>query len=173
MILTIHALVGAAITTQIRITWLAWLLAFFSHFLLDCIPHHDYSLKGVELGWKNKKFWWVIFKVALDLALGFILIIIFSQNKRNLINIIIGGLLGILPDGFNVISRLLRNQNWKKFLSGAAIEGGLETKTGIVSKTTGFYIQSHESLQFFSKKPQKLWGIINQIIVLLTALILL
>lgn len=160
MILTVHILVGAAVTTQIRITWLAWLLAFFSHFLLDFIPHYDYSLKGVELGWKNKKFWWVVFKVALDLALGFILIIIFSQNKRNLINIIVGGFLGILPDGFNVISRLLKNQNWKKFLSGAALEAGLETKTNIVSKTTGLYIQSHESLHSSSKKP-KSYGVLS------------
>jgi hypothetical protein len=175
MILTVHALVGAAITSQIKITWLGWILAFFSHFILDLIPHRDYALKGIGLGWKNKSFWLVVLKVTIDLTAAFIFIIIFNGHKGNLANILIGGFFGMLPDGLNAVSYLFKNRGWKKLFFGEAISANnIEPTNSLCYKISSFYQKIHHNIHGqISKTPQGLWGVINQIIVSLTALLLL
>jgi len=172
MILTVHSLVGAAVANQFKNPLLGWLLAFFSHFILDVIPHRDYSLKDAKLGWKNKKFWFVAFELLLDFGAGFLLIIIFTQNKSNLLNNLIGGFFGILADGFSLLAYLIKNQNWKKLFFGLIIENDQEKSKNFLEKIGENYIKFHHSLHF-NKKPPLLWGIFNQIIILLAALLLL
>lgn len=51
MTATPHILAGAAIGRGLRRPWLAWPVAFGSHFVLDFIPHlDDHALFGVERG---------------------------------------------------------------------------------------------------------------------------
>jgi len=165
-------LAGAAIANQFKNPLLGCLLAFFSHFILDLIPHREYSLKDAKLGWKNKRFWLVAFELLLDFGAGFLFIIIFTQNKSNLLNNLMGGFFGILPDGFSLIIYLIKNQNWKKLFLGMIIEKNQEKPKNFLEKIGEGYIKFHHSLHF-NKKPHLLWGIFNQIIILLTALLLL
>lgn len=49
MILTPHAVAGAAITTVFKLNpFTAFFAGFLSHFLLDAIPHWDYRLKSLQ-----------------------------------------------------------------------------------------------------------------------------
>lgn len=174
MILVAHALVGAAITSQIKITWLGWILAFFSHFILDLIPHYDYKLRGISFGWKNKKFWLVVLKVLLDLTAALILIIIFNDHKGNLTNILIGGFLGMLPDGLNAIAYFSKNRSWKKLLLGETINAtNTEPADNFNYKIANFYQKIHDNIKGQkAENPRNFWGVMNQIIIALTALLL-
>lgn len=49
MYLTVHAAAGAAIGQFIANPWLAFVLGFFSHFILDIIPHGDEGIKHWKL----------------------------------------------------------------------------------------------------------------------------
>ncbi len=110
MILTTHAIVGAAVAEIFPSNpILGFFAAFFSHFILDAIPHWDYKIKshqknpndplngGIKLG---KDFIIDILKVLIDLMLGFILsFLIFSKGGKNSQEIaIIGALGGMFPD---------------------------------------------------------------------------
>lgn len=174
MILVVHALAGAALSSQIKTTWLSWVLAFCSHFVLDLIPHCDYSLKGISFGWKSKNFWLVILKLTLDLAAGFILIIIFNNYKGNLLNVLIGGFLGILPDGLNAIAYFSKNRSWKKLFLGETINANnTEPADNFSYKISNFYQKIHHNIHGQkSENPRIFWGVMNQIIVALTALLL-
>jgi len=177
MILTVHALVGAAISSQIKITWLGWALAFFSHFVLDFIPHYNYTLKGTAFSWKSKNFWLLSLKMVIDLAAGLILIIIFNSQKGNLTNILIGGFFGMLPDAFNAASYLFKNRGWKKLFLGETINiNDTEPINNFVYKIANFYQKIHNGIGIGDHKTENLrnsWEVINQIIVSLTALLLL
>lgn len=176
MILVVHALVGAAISSQVKITWLGWVLAFFSHFILDLIPHYNYTLKGTTFNWKSKNFWLLMLKIGLDLAVGLILIIIFNNHKGNLLNILIGGFLGMLPDGFNAVSYLFKNRSWKKLFIGETINiNDTEPTNNFSYKISNFYQKIHNNNNIHHwplRSLRSFWGIINQIIVSLTALLL-
>lgn len=176
MILVVHALVGAAISSQVKITWLGWVLAFFSHFILDLIPHYNYTLKGTAFSRKSKNFWLLLLKIGLDLAAGLILIIIFNGHKGNLTNVLIGGFLGMLPDAFNAASYLFKNRGWKKLFLGETINiNNTEPTNNFSYKISNFYQKIHNN-NYIRHWPLKdlrsLWGIINQIIIALTALLL-
>lgn len=183
MILTIHTLAGAVIANQFKNPLLGWLLAFFSHFILDLIPHREYSLEDAKLGWKNKKFWFVAFKLLLDLSAGFLFIIIFTQNKSNLLNNLMGGFFGILADGLSLAYYLIKNRSWEKAILEIVLRGnekGLgknekknEKKPGEFLEKIGKSYIKFCRLLHFNKKPPLLWGLFNQIIIFLTALLLL
>ena len=176
MILVVHALAGAAISSQVKITWLGWILAFFSHFILDIIPHYDYNLKGFAFGWKNKNFWPVALKISLDLATSLILIIIFNNHKGNLTNVLIGGFLGMLPDAFNAASYLFKSRGWKKLFIGETINiNDTEPTNNFSYKISNFYQKIHNNNHIHHwplRDLRSFWGIINQIIISLTALLL-
>ena len=58
MTATPHILAGAAIGKVLRRPWLAWPVAFVSHFLLDFTPHLDsHAVYGVEQGghWPQRR----------------------------------------------------------------------------------------------------------------------
>ena len=51
MMATPHMMAGAVIGKSLRRAWLAWPVAFASHFILDMTPHLDsHNLYGVEQG---------------------------------------------------------------------------------------------------------------------------
>lgn len=175
MILTIHSVVAAATANQIAIPWIAWLAAFISHFILDAIPHREYSLENAKYGWKNKKFWILAIKVAIDLIAGFIFIIVFTHDRSNLFKNIVAGFIGLIPDGLTILYYITKKNSLNQFLSGQFIHGALSFPIhsfwNIINKSLEkFYFGFHNKLHLI-KMPSLLWGIINQFIILLTALL--
>lgn len=94
MILTTHALVGAAIGKNIESPWLVAALSIIIHFILDIFRHGEYLNQNSKL----KEFW----KVAIDLTVGYsiIIIVIFSSDFSDIRikNILIGSFASIFPD---------------------------------------------------------------------------
>ena len=106
MILFCHLLVGAAIAAKIQIIPLALVLALLSHYVLDFIPHWEYSIDNIlEKRWKKAKLDFL--KGALDLCLG--ILIIFAILKNQPI-ILAGAFLAVLPDGLTLLNLLLPNK---------------------------------------------------------------
>lgn len=115
MILTPHILLGAAIASKIPNIW-GLILAFLSHFVLDAVPHWEYSIKGVQRTKKNQ-FLRDALKVELDFCLG---VIIFTFIAVDLSPIrVVYGLLGIaaaaFPDGLMFFYYISGRKYLRKF----------------------------------------------------------
>ena len=147
MILLVHLLFGAAIGSAVKNIPLAIVLAFLGHYLLDFIPHIDYPLKNIE-----KKQWSKtapdFLKIALDLCLGGVLVLVFSRNQPV---IYIGAFFGLLPDGITLINLLFPNK--------------------ILEPLQKFHI---EKAHFFrNKKISNFWRLSTQIIAIILSIIIL
>lgn len=116
MLLAPHALVGAAIAATVPNPILGLLLAFLSHFLLDRVPHWEYSIEPLK-NIKSKGILYclpILRRVFADLFIGGILIIASSAIGGEFSPVtFIGGFFGILPDGMTALY-ILRPKN--KFL---------------------------------------------------------
>jgi len=106
MVLTPHILVGAAIGAKTQNLGLIVILAIISHFILDRIPHWDYSNKELETFSQNKScktLFNFFLKIAIDGLMGLI-IVIFIIWQKNIINpkylfyVLIGISASLLPD---------------------------------------------------------------------------
>jgi hypothetical protein len=89
MILLVHLLFGALIGQKIANPFLAVILAFLSHYLLDSIPHIEYAKIDSKIRRRD------IILVATDLLTGILLIIIFAKHQPV---IYICAFFAILPD---------------------------------------------------------------------------
>jgi F0F1-type ATP synthase assembly protein I len=108
MILTPHAIVGAAITNIIPgYPTLGFSLAFISHYILDMIPHIDYEIGGfidntskkVSPIFNNLKSFLHVFKIFIDFVFGLALcILIFVKDEQTFYLTILGVIGGVLPD---------------------------------------------------------------------------
>ena len=111
MTLTTHAITGAALATLMpTYLILGFAVGFASHFLLDAIPHWDYSIASMEsdernpmnndMATKNKDFPKDLLKIGIDgilgLLLSFILLGMFHQHSP--IVIFLGAVGGMAPD---------------------------------------------------------------------------
>ncbi|MDO8639596.1 MAG: hypothetical protein Q7R53_01600 [bacterium] len=105
MIFTSHMLAGAAVASNISSTPMAITLALFSHYLVDSIPHSEYSIKNIQEG-KWKKSYFDFLKIFLDFSVGIILILILSKNP---FIAILGGITAILPDGLTFLGFIFPN----------------------------------------------------------------
>jgi hypothetical protein len=99
MIAVCHILTGAVIVTKTQNPILGLFLTFFSHFILDFIPHREYNVDFKQKLWETS--FSDILKVTVDVLLG--ILIILAINK-NLIISLAGGFAAILPD---IIASLL------------------------------------------------------------------
>ncbi|MDP3882798.1 MAG: hypothetical protein Q8Q48_01950 [Candidatus Staskawiczbacteria bacterium] len=106
MILLAHMLFGVAIGSYFKDPFLAILLAFFSHYLLDLLPHNEYSIKNISEKKWDKAFPDIL-KIALDFGFGIILISLFSTGAPIIFAI---AFFAILPDGFSILSALFPNK---------------------------------------------------------------
>ena len=147
MILTPHLLMGSMIASKIEYAPLAIILAFFSHYFLDLIPHAEYSIDNI----KNKK--WQdslpdILKVFLDFFSGILLILIFSNNQPI---VFVCAFFSILPDGFSFLGYLFSNRI-------------LESYNNI-----------HQNKIHFlkNKKFSMFWRILSQVLIIFVSLLLL
>jgi hypothetical protein len=114
MTLTTHAIIGAAIASSIPShPVLGFALGFGSHFLLDAIPHWDYSRDSVKENTENpmksemtfnKDFVIDLFKMGADFLLGLtVVFFIFVYPNFNIPLILSGAIFwgvvgGLLPD---------------------------------------------------------------------------
>jgi len=87
MILTPHLLVGAMLASLVDNLALAAVLALFSHYLLDAIPHYDYSVKNIkEKNWQQSLP--ELLKIALDFSIGIVLILFLTKNLSKTITVV-------------------------------------------------------------------------------------
>lgn len=108
MILTPHAVVGAALTNMFpNDPVLGFSIAFLSHFALDAIPHYQYDIsKFLDEDTKSVKsilkdagsamhFLFIVFDLVVALSLCFL---IFIKNRQSAMITLIGVIGGLLPD---------------------------------------------------------------------------
>ncbi|MFC1629620.1 hypothetical protein ACFL11_00100 [Patescibacteria group bacterium] len=147
MILTAHILTGAAIVTKTQNPFLGLLFAFLSHYLLDFLPHNDYSekLKNIkERRWKKSFFDFSL--VILDFSFGVLLVFLFSKN---LFLSLVGGFFAVLPDTFSLLHFLFH-------------------KNKLLNK---YYIFQKEKLHYFNnKKVSVFWQTLVQASVILISI---
>lgn len=106
MLLICHLLVGAAVAVKIQTAPLALILAFLSHYLLDFVPHWEYSIDNIlESRWRKTKYEFL--KVALDFCLGLLLVFIFAKGQPI---IFASAFLAVLPDGLTLVGLILPNK---------------------------------------------------------------
>ena len=147
MLLTPHAMVGAAIGASTDNLTYIIILAFLSHFILDIIPHFDWGT------WHDNKDFKLEIKdyllVATDVVTLLIFTIILWDNINTNYYIFAGMFFAVLVDLiFNV-------PFWKKFTISAPILK---------------YIQLvHQKLHFRLKKKYWYIGVITQIIIIFFA----
>ena len=93
MTLTTHAIVGATLATLIpNYPILGFAVGFGSHFILDAIPHWEYSLNSMKRDEKNpmndditidKTFYKDLLKIGIDGMLGLVLSFVLLGILRN------------------------------------------------------------------------------------------
>lgn len=95
MVITPHILISAALSRQIKIVYLIPFVSFFSHFLIDAIPHWDY--RPLKMTFKKG-----LFSIAVDylIAISIIFIIGFFYDWHILDYELafLASFFGILPD---------------------------------------------------------------------------
>ena len=107
MFLIVHASVGAAIGSAFTIPWLAAAASFFSHFIIDAIPHGDEAVGREYI--KKSRHRWLIFIAAYDaLASLFLIFWLWIYGLvPNAEAAFIGAVFAMLPDmlfGLSVVS---------------------------------------------------------------------
>lgn len=113
MVLTSHILAGAVIGAEVKNIWAVFGLGLASHYLMDALPHWDYS---VELNLKKNK---DMAKIGLDLLIG--LTIVFMVVESLDWYLLAGIFFALLPDliqflcfGFSLdfLKPLVRFHHW-------------------------------------------------------------
>jgi len=103
MIIISHLLFGAAIGSAIKNPILAIILAFLGHYLLDFLPHIEYSIANIKKRqWKQSTSEFL--SIVIDFCLGLIFVIMFSSNS---LIIYICAILAITPDILSILEALL------------------------------------------------------------------
>ena len=160
MILTPHFLTGAAIINKTN-PFLGIILSFLSHYLLDAIPHSEYSIKNIK-NRKWKKSFFDFLKIFFDLFLG--ILIIFIITKKIFLSLI-GGFFAIFPDILTFFYILFPQNKILKY------------HYNFHKKVHFFNKKEQNSIKFknmnFSEKIYFLFKIFSQIVVFLIAVILL
>lgn len=110
MILTNHAITGAMLATLTpNQPLLGFTAGFLSHFVLDAIPHWDYSLDSLKKDDKNpmnndmainRDFVKDLFKIGLDgiIGLAFAYLILCFYMKFSVLSILSGAIGAMAPD---------------------------------------------------------------------------
>ena len=115
MFLTVHATAGILIGKYTSNIWLAFLAGFFSHYLMDVVPHGD---RDLDLGADKIKLKKVI-KIALvdGLIMIAILSILFQRQLILLTWPILAAIAGqILPDVLTGFCLLIKSPWLKKYI---------------------------------------------------------
>lgn len=106
-------LAGAALAQSSSTVGPGLIAAFFSHFLLDHMPHHEYRVDALRTPLKRE----VILdslKVTMDLAAGSAAVFFLYGTEPPLV-VLLGALLGILPDGIWMLGRFIKINLFERF----------------------------------------------------------
>ncbi len=106
MTLTTHAVVGAAVASLLpQYPVLGLCAAFASHFLIDAIPHRDYTIASSSIDPKigapmkyDKAFFRDVIVIGGDALFGVFLSLLFFATPQNFLLVFLGACIGILPD---------------------------------------------------------------------------
>ena len=106
MIISPHLIVGAVIGAKTHNFGLIIALGIVSHFIIDMIPHWDYSIYNLLNFSQNKKFRkiiWDLIKMMVDGLFGLLIVLLIIKqknllNSRSIILISCGILISLLPD---------------------------------------------------------------------------
>lgn len=111
MFITVHAASGIIIGQYIGNPWLAFLIGFISHIILDIIPHGD-----TQVAEKYKNPIHIGAAALLDFIILFFLLVFLLVVKIDLFqpSIIMGMIGAMLLDIFQGIYYLTRNKTFKK-----------------------------------------------------------
>jgi len=123
MILTPHAVFGAALASALHLSPAYALAAgFVSHLLLDTIPHWDYHLKSGsrdplnplnnDISASNPNFRQDLMKIAFDACLGVGLSLFFLSLGVGvpILSVLAGAIGGILPDALQFVYMKIRRE---------------------------------------------------------------
>ncbi|OGI29274.1 MAG: hypothetical protein A2288_00645 [Candidatus Moranbacteria bacterium RIFOXYA12_FULL_44_15] len=136
MVLTTHALTGAVIGKNLTNLPLIILLSLAIHFTMDSFRHGEYFDSRIA---KIKDTWW---KIALDLSIGFFIIISFIYFKKPIPQeterIFLGSFFSLLPD-------LLTLMYWT-FKENIAL-----------AKVKTFHAFAHRYSRFPKYSPERQW----------------
>lgn len=150
MLLTPHAMVGAAIGASTDNLVYIIILAFMSHFILDALPHFDW---GTWHGYKEFELERKDYVMAgIDIAMVLIFTYYLWHNTYDN-KLLIGAFFAILPDLFDNVPF------WKDTLRKYAPFKHLHSL--------------HKLIHFQIKEKYWIWGILTQITIILLALIIL
>lgn len=97
MILSVHLLAGAAISSKARNYWAIFILALLSHFILDAIPHWEYAGLGTNIS--GDFFMAVTVKALLDILVGVSIICWLFKSSKLIQPALWGAFFALLPDG--------------------------------------------------------------------------
>lgn len=151
MIASIHLIFGALIAKRVNNKSLAWFLAFASHFVLDAIPHSEYS---------GHSRWWLF--LIFDFLIGLIAVFWLTKNetKKNRLKIFIGAILATVPDIFSFSYKL-----FLPIIVGIPLIGS--TLVIFLTKFFAFHYWTHAV-----PPPTFLFGLLSQLIVVVISFIL-
>lgn len=116
MLATVHTFIGIVLALKLKNPWIALPTAFFSHFLLDIIPHWDvFTMCNVSEAHENitkedKLKAVVDFLIGLTLGLVFVLRTA-STNATLALTIFFAAALANLPDAIEAPYVFLGNKN--------------------------------------------------------------
>jgi len=112
MVISPHAVVGAlSAGVLVSNPLLALIVGIISHYLLDSIPHGEYHMSLFAGGKVTAKdLTQDALKVVIDLTLAcLLLILIWSTGYFSLLVILAGAFGGLLPDGIQILGKILPN----------------------------------------------------------------
>lgn len=148
MILAPHIFVGAAIASRVSNPILGIVFAFLSHYLIDAIPHTDYTIEHAAQRQINfpalKEFLLAFFDIMGGLTLVYLLT---SGGARDQLYLLVSGFAAALPDSLHVSRYILPARYVNLLNSGHRLHSkyknppmilGVLTQIGVVLIATFF-----------------------------------
>jgi hypothetical protein len=99
MVLTPHMLVGAAVGLKVKNLGAIWAIATLLHFLLDRLPHFEYSRNENFRAIAGRNFFRIFRRALLDLLVGIIALAWVLRDSLFSISVWAGVLSSLWPDG--------------------------------------------------------------------------
>lgn len=143
MILSTHFVVGASLGRAFPDPIFLLSLPILSHFILDHLPHWEYIDRIEQL--KGKPFHLLLDVVLGPLTIFLTLYLLNDFSPEKIAPALVGGFLGVLPDGivflkylFKIKNRLLKKyENFHRLLHS---EKKLQSKVGIFQQLVIFLL---------------------------------
>lgn len=145
MFLTVHATVGAVLGKATPNPWVAFILGFISHFIVDMIPHGNESVlvSGVTQKDRVRR---LLMVVAIDGALVLALLAwwLFVLKVVNPWSVLAGVIGGVLPDALQAPNHLFSKKyllRYERIHQIFHLHYFTIFKSTLISFTAGFVIQ--------------------------------